>query len=156
MFIKPTRCVNYWFVVLYYPKSASACKKLTLIIIWLLLSKNKWKTDLIVLTKGFIENLGDTTMILALIGFLCILGIQYILDNWSVSIGMLSIPNLLFNFFIFLSIISFADKLPALIKTSKKKLVDDIKVDIKAYITQLKMTVLPYQKKSIKSGMMKG
>ena len=69
---------------------------------------------------------------------------------------MLSIPNLLFNFFIFLSITSFADKLPALIKTSKKKLVDDIKVDIKAYITQLKMTVLPYQKKTIKSGMMKG
>ena len=43
--------------------------------------KNKWKTDVIVLAKGFIEDLGDAIMNLALIGFLCILGIQYILDS---------------------------------------------------------------------------
>ena len=40
-------------------------------------------------------------MNLALIGFLCILGIQYILGNRLVSIGMLSIPNLIFKSFIF-------------------------------------------------------
>ena len=34
-------------------------------------------------------------MNLALIGFLCILGIQYILGNQWLSIGMLSIPNAL-------------------------------------------------------------
>ena len=43
--------------------------------------KSKRKTDVIVLAKGCIENLGDAIMNLALIGFLCILGIQYILGN---------------------------------------------------------------------------
>ena len=55
----------------------------------------------LVLAKGFIEDLGEAVMNLALIGFLCILGIQYILGNWLVSIGMLSIPNLIFKSFIF-------------------------------------------------------
>ena len=43
--------------------------------------KNKRKIDIIVLAKGFIEDLGDVIMNLALIRFLCIVGIQYILDN---------------------------------------------------------------------------
>ena len=34
-----------------------------------------------VLAKGFIEDLGHAIMNVALIGFLCILGIQYILGN---------------------------------------------------------------------------
>ena len=55
----------------------------------------------LVLAKGFIEDLGEAVMNLALIGFLCILGIQYILGNRLVSIGMLSIPNLIFKSFIF-------------------------------------------------------
>ena len=40
--------------------------------------KNKQKIDAIVLAKDFIEELGDAIMNLALIGVLCILGIQYI------------------------------------------------------------------------------
>ena len=40
--------------------------------------KNKQKIDAIVLAKVFIEELGDAIMNLALIGVLCILGIQYI------------------------------------------------------------------------------
>ena len=55
----------------------------------------------LVLAKGFIEDLGEAVMNLALIGFLCILGIQYILGNRLVSMGMLSIPNLIFKSFIF-------------------------------------------------------
>ena len=43
--------------------------------------KNKRKIYVIVLAKGFIEDLGEAIMNLALIGFLCILGIQYILGN---------------------------------------------------------------------------
>ena len=43
--------------------------------------KNKQKNDVIVLAKGFIEDLGYAIMNLALMGFLCILGIQYISDN---------------------------------------------------------------------------
>ena len=43
--------------------------------------KNKRKTDITVLAKGFIEDLGDAIMNLALIGFLCILGMQYIIGN---------------------------------------------------------------------------
>ena len=39
--------------------------------------KNKQKIDAIVLAKDFIEELGDAIMNLALIGVLCILGIQY-------------------------------------------------------------------------------
>ena len=41
-------------------------------------SKKKQKIDAIVLAKVFIEELGDAIMNLALIGVLCILGIQYI------------------------------------------------------------------------------
>ena len=40
--------------------------------------KKKKKIDAIVLAKVFIEELGDAIMNLALIGVLCILGIQYI------------------------------------------------------------------------------
>ena len=43
--------------------------------------KDKRKIDAIVLAKAFIENLGDNTMKLTLIGILCILGIRYILTN---------------------------------------------------------------------------
>ena len=43
--------------------------------------KNKRKVDVIVLAKYFIEDLGDTIMNLALIGFLWILSIQYILGS---------------------------------------------------------------------------
>ena len=43
--------------------------------------KSKQKIDFIVLAKGFIEDLGDPIINLALIGFLCILGTQYILGN---------------------------------------------------------------------------
>ena len=43
--------------------------------------KNKRKIDVIVLAKGFIEDLGEAMMNIALIGLLCILGIQYILGN---------------------------------------------------------------------------
>ena len=81
MFIKAIHCINYWFVVLYYPESVNACKEPTLIIICLYLSKKQTKIDVIVLAKGFIEDLGDAIMNLALVGFLCILGIQYILGN---------------------------------------------------------------------------
>ena len=58
--------------------------------------KNKRKIDVIVLAKGFMEDLGDAIMNLALIGFVCILDIQYILGNRWFSVGMLSIPNLIF------------------------------------------------------------
>ena len=34
-----------------------------------------------ILAKGFIEDIGDTIMTLALTGFLYIIGIQYILAN---------------------------------------------------------------------------
>ena len=37
--------------------------------------------DVIVPAKDFIEDLGNIIMNLALIGFLCILGTQYILGN---------------------------------------------------------------------------
>ena len=47
----------------------------------LYLSKNQTKTDVIILAKGFIEDLEDAIMNIDLIGFLCILGIQYILGN---------------------------------------------------------------------------
>ena len=40
--------------------------------------KNKRKIDVIVLAKGFIEDLEDAMINLALIRSLCILGIQYI------------------------------------------------------------------------------
>ena len=63
--------------------------------------KSKQKIDFIVLAKGFIEDLGDPIINLALIGFLCILGTQYILGNRLFSIGMLSIPNLIFKSLIF-------------------------------------------------------
>ena len=43
--------------------------------------KNKRKIDVIALAKVFIEDLGDAIMNLTLIGFLCILGTQYILGN---------------------------------------------------------------------------
>ena len=43
--------------------------------------KTKRKIDVIVPTKGFIEDSGDNLMNQGLIGFLCILGIQYMLGN---------------------------------------------------------------------------
>ena len=108
-FIKLIPCINYWFVVLHCPKCVNTCKNLHLSLYVCICLKNKRKTDVIVLAKGFIEDLGDTIMNLALIGFLYILGIPYILGNRWLSIGMLSIPNLTFKPLIFPSIISFAD-----------------------------------------------
>ena len=43
--------------------------------------KPKRKIDVIVPAKGFIEDSGDNLMNQGLIGFLCILGIQYMLGN---------------------------------------------------------------------------
>ena len=58
MFIKFIHCINYWFVVLYYPKSFNACKAPTLCICL----KNRQKIDVMVLAKGFIGDLGDAIM----------------------------------------------------------------------------------------------
>ena len=113
-FIKPIHCINYWFVVLYYPKR-TVCKKPTFIIKCLYLPKKKRKIDVIVLAKDFIEDLGDTIINLALLEFLRILDIQYILGNQWFSVGMLSMPNLFFRCLTFLSMISFTDKPQALL-----------------------------------------
>ena len=52
----------------------------------------KRKIDVIVLAKDFVEDLEDTIMNLALIGFLCILGIQYISGNrWLYKYKLLQI-----------------------------------------------------------------
>ena len=59
--------------------------------------KTKRKIDVIVPAKGFIEDSGDNLMNQGLIGFLCILGIQYMLGNRWFSIGMMPIPNLKFQ-----------------------------------------------------------
>ena len=59
--------------------------------------KTKRKIDVIVLAKGFIEDSGDNLMNQGLIGFLCILGIQYMLGNRWFSVGMMPIPNLKFK-----------------------------------------------------------
>ena len=85
--------------------------------------KSKRKTDITVLGKGFIEDLWDASVSLALIGLLCILGIQYILGNWWFSIGILPIPSLVFRSIVFLLVISTADKLLILIYSSKDELV---------------------------------
>ena len=114
-FIKPIHCINYWFVVLYYSKVLKPIKNLHSSLHICICLKNKRKIDVIALAIGFIEDLGDTIMNLALIGLLCILGIQSILGNWRFSIGMLSIPNLVFKSLIFLSIISFAEKPPQIL-----------------------------------------
>ena len=111
-FFKLIHCISYWFVVLYYPKSLNTCKNLHLPLYVCICFKNKQKNDVIVLAKGFIEDLGDAIMNLALLGFLCILSIQYKLGNRWLSREMLSIPNLIFKSLIFPSIISFADKPP--------------------------------------------
>ena len=58
--------MNYWFVILYYPERVNTSKKPTLIIICLYLSeKTPPKIDVIVLAKGFIEDIGDAIMNLA-------------------------------------------------------------------------------------------
>ena len=87
--------------------------------------KNKWKIDVVVLAKGFIEdfadtitNLGDAFGNIAIMGFLCILGIDYILGNLWFSIDILSIRNLLFKFVIFLLKVSTADNLLILLQDS--------------------------------------
>ena len=58
MFIKFIHCINYWFVVLYYPKSINACKTSTLCICL----KSRQKIDVMVLAKGFTGDLGDAIM----------------------------------------------------------------------------------------------
>ena len=68
-------------MVLYYPEKVNACKNLDLSLYVCICLKNKWKIDVIVQAKGFVEDLGDTIMNLALKGFLWILGIQYVLGN---------------------------------------------------------------------------
>ena len=75
---------------------------------------SKQKTDVIVLT-GITDNSGDTIMSIALIRFLCILGIKYTLGNRQLLIGMLLMPNSFSTFLIFSSIISFARKLLILV-----------------------------------------
>ena len=104
-FIEPIHCINYWFVILYNPKSVNTCKKPTLLITYLYLSRKQQKIDIIVLAEGFKEDLADALMNLILIGFLCILGIQYIWSGRWFSKEMLSMPNLIFRSLIFLSII---------------------------------------------------
>ena len=51
--------------------------------------------DAIVLVEGFIENLGDIITLLALMGSLSILGIEFILHNRWFSSEILPIPNLM-------------------------------------------------------------
>ena len=66
-------CIDYWFIVLYYPKSINAYENLSSYDCVCL--KNK---------EGLgdaITNLGDTIRNIASMGFLCILDIQYILGN---------------------------------------------------------------------------
>ena len=79
--MKFIHCINYWFVVLYYPKSVSICKNMHLPLYLRICLENEGKIDAAAVAKGPIEDSGDATMNLALIAFLCILGIQYILDN---------------------------------------------------------------------------
>ena len=87
------------------------CKKCLFVIMCSICLKSKRKIDITVLGKGFIADLGDATMSLALIRLWCILGIQCILGNWWFSIGILPIPSLVFRSIIFLLVISTADKL---------------------------------------------
>ena len=72
---------------------------------------NEGKIDAAAVAKGPIEDSGDATMNLALIAFLCILSIQYILDNRWFSIRMSLTSNLIFIYSVFSSMILFADKL---------------------------------------------
>ena len=123
-FIKPIHGINYCTGLLFCTtqKQLTPVKKLRWSLYVCICLKTKWKTDLIVLAKGFIEDLGDAIINLALIEFLCILGIQYISGNQWFSIRMLSMPNLIFRSLVFLSMILFADKPPALFYISVDEL----------------------------------
>ena len=67
-FFKFIHCINYWFVMLHYPKSGDACKTYIYHCVYIS-PKSKEKIDVIVLAKSFIEDLGDTIMNPALIRF---------------------------------------------------------------------------------------
>ena len=86
-------------------KALTLVKNLHLLLYVCIFPKTKQKIDVIVLAKVYIEDLRDATMNLALIEFLCTLGILCILENRWFSIGMLLIPNAIFKSLIFLSII---------------------------------------------------
>ena len=77
---------------------------------WRKTDDERRKTDVIACAKGFIEDLGDATINLALIGVLCIFGIQYIFGKRWFSSSMFSMPNFNLRSLMLLLIISSLEK----------------------------------------------
>lgn len=81
-------------VILYDPKGIGSCKKSIFIIKIFDLFMKSWNADVIVLARVLIDDLGEITVNLALIGVLCNCGGQYIFDKQWLSMTRLSITNL--------------------------------------------------------------